>query len=120
MAVTQSGFRFGFSGSPFAGIDEVVDAAVRAERAGFDTFVLADLPGALSPLITLAAVAVWCLLIGAVLVWLNYHWFTDVAAGWALAAIIIGVTLRLTGGAYSGLSTPPGVPDERIASRSTT
>ena len=57
MAVTQSGFRFGFSGSPFAGIEEVVDAAVRAERAGFDTFVLADLPGALSPLITLAAVA---------------------------------------------------------------
>jgi probable F420-dependent oxidoreductase len=57
VAVTQSGFRFGFSGSPFAGIDEVVDAAVRAERAGFDTFVLADLPGALSPLITLAAVA---------------------------------------------------------------
>lgn len=57
MAVTQNGFRFGFSGSPFAGIDEVVDAAVRAERAGFDTFMLADLPGALSPLIALAAVA---------------------------------------------------------------
>jgi probable F420-dependent oxidoreductase len=35
----------------------VVDAAVRAESAGFDTFALADLPGALSPLITLAAVA---------------------------------------------------------------
>jgi membrane-associated phospholipid phosphatase len=88
-------------------------------------YVLAVLPllpylPALARRITLAAVAVWCLLIGAVLVWLNYHWFTDVVAGWALAAIIIGVTLRLTGGAYSGLSTPPGVPDERIASRSTT
>jgi probable F420-dependent oxidoreductase len=57
LAATQSGFRFGFSGSPFGGIDEAVDAAVRAERAGFDTFVLADLPGALSPLIALAAVA---------------------------------------------------------------
>ena len=88
-------------------------------------YVLAVLPllpylPALARRIALAAVAVWCLLVGAVLVWLNYHWFTDVVAGWALAAIIIGVTLRLTGGAYSGLSTPPGVPDERIASRSTT
>jgi probable F420-dependent oxidoreductase len=55
--VAQSGFRFGFSGSPFAGVDEVVDAAVRAEQAGFDTFMLADLPGALSPLLALAAVA---------------------------------------------------------------
>ncbi len=53
----RSGFRFGFSGPAFGSIDEVVDAAVRAERAGFDTFALADLPGALSPLITLAAVA---------------------------------------------------------------
>jgi probable F420-dependent oxidoreductase len=53
---TQGGFRFGFSGSAFAGIDEVTEAAVRAERAGFDTFMLADLPGALSPLIALAAV----------------------------------------------------------------
>jgi probable F420-dependent oxidoreductase len=50
-------FRFGYSGSPFAGVDELVDAAVRAERAGFDSFVLADLGGALSPLIVLAAVA---------------------------------------------------------------
>jgi probable F420-dependent oxidoreductase len=57
VTVTQGGIRFGFSGSPFAGINEVVDAAERAERAGFDTFMLADLPGALSPLITLAAVA---------------------------------------------------------------
>ena len=70
--------------------------------------------------IALAVLPVWCLLVGAALVWLNYHWFTDVAAGWALAAIIIQVTLRLTRGPYSGLSTPPGVPDERIASPTTT
>ncbi len=50
-------FRFGYSGSPFAGVDEIVDAAVGAERAGFDSFVLADLGGALSPLIVLGAVA---------------------------------------------------------------
>ena len=57
MPVTQSTFRFGFSGSAFAGIEEVAAAAVAAERAGFDTFTLADLPGALSPLIALATVA---------------------------------------------------------------
>ena len=57
MPGTQSTFRFGLSGSPFAGIDDLTDAAVAAERAGADTFALADLPGGLSPLITLAAVA---------------------------------------------------------------
>jgi probable F420-dependent oxidoreductase len=50
-------FRFGYSGSPFGDVDEIVDVAVRAERAGFDSFVLADLGAALSPLIALAAVA---------------------------------------------------------------
>jgi probable F420-dependent oxidoreductase len=49
--------RFGFSGSPFASADEIVDSAQRAERAGFDVFVLADLPGGLSPLVALASVA---------------------------------------------------------------
>jgi undecaprenyl-diphosphatase len=68
----------------------------------------------------LATLPVWCLLVGAALVWGNYHWFTDVAAGWALAAIVIQVTVRLTRDAYSHLSTPPEVPDERIASPSTT
>lgn len=62
------------------------------------------------------AVPVWCLLVGAALVWRNYHWCTDVIAGWALAAIIIQATLRLTRGGRSGLIAPPGVPDERIAS----
>jgi undecaprenyl-diphosphatase len=88
-------------------------------------YVLAVLPllpylPALMRRAALAALPVWCLLIGAALVWCNYHWFTDVAAGWALAAIIIQLTLWLTREAYSGLSTPPGVPDERIASPSTT
>jgi probable F420-dependent oxidoreductase len=56
---TQSAFRFGLSGSAFGDINEIVDAAVRGERAGFDTYVVPDLgvTGALSPLITLAAVA---------------------------------------------------------------
>jgi probable F420-dependent oxidoreductase len=55
--LTALPFRFGFSGPAFASIDEVVNRAAEAERAGFDTFFLADLPGSLSPLITLAAVA---------------------------------------------------------------
>jgi probable F420-dependent oxidoreductase len=54
---SQIAFRFGYSGSGFTSIDQVVETAVRAERAGFDTFTLPDLPGALSPLIALAAVA---------------------------------------------------------------
>ena len=50
-------FRFGFSGNAFSGIGELVDVAVRAERAGFDLITVADLPGGLSPLVALAAVA---------------------------------------------------------------
>ena len=42
-----------------------------------------------------AAVAVVCLLVGAALVWCDYHWFTDVVAGWALAVLIIQVALLL-------------------------
>jgi membrane-associated phospholipid phosphatase len=44
-----------------------------------------------------AAVAVVCLLVGAALVWRDYHWFTDVVAGWALAVLIIQAALLLTG-----------------------
>jgi membrane-associated phospholipid phosphatase len=43
-----------------------------------------------------AAVAVVCLLVGAALVWCDYHWFTDVVAGWALAVLIIQAALLLT------------------------
>jgi probable F420-dependent oxidoreductase len=50
-------FRFGFSGSAFAGVDALVESAVRAERAGFDSLTVPDLPGALSPLVALAAAA---------------------------------------------------------------
>jgi len=42
-----------------------------------------------------AAVAVVCLLVGAALVWCDYHWFTDVVAGWALAVLIIQAALLL-------------------------
>ncbi len=36
-----------------------------------------------------AAVVVLWLLVGAALVWSDFHWFTDVAAGWALSALIV-------------------------------
>ena len=36
-----------------------------------------------------AMAAAVCFLVGAALVWCDYHWFTDVAAGWALAALIV-------------------------------
>ena len=42
-----------------------------------------------------AAVAVACLLVGVALVWCDYHWFTDVVAGWALAVLIIQAALPL-------------------------
>jgi membrane-associated phospholipid phosphatase len=42
-----------------------------------------------------AAVAVACLLVGVALVWCDYHWFTDVVAGWALAVLIIQAALLL-------------------------
>jgi probable F420-dependent oxidoreductase len=54
---SQIAFRFGYSGSSFGGADSLMEMAARAEQAGFDTLTLPDLPGALSPLIALAAVA---------------------------------------------------------------
>ena len=50
-------FRFGMSAPAAAGVDAVVDMAVRAEHAGFDTVTVPDLPGFPSPLITLTAAA---------------------------------------------------------------
>lgn len=49
--------RFGYSGSPFSSVEEIIDLANRAEQAGFDTFGLADLPGGLSPMVAFAALA---------------------------------------------------------------
>jgi membrane-associated phospholipid phosphatase len=38
-----------------------------------------------------------CFLVGVALIWGDYHWFTDVVAGWALAALIVMAALRVTG-----------------------
>lgn len=50
-------FRFGLSASTFAGVDALVESAVRAEQAGFDSVTVPDLPGGLSPLVALATAA---------------------------------------------------------------
>jgi undecaprenyl-diphosphatase len=46
--------------------------------------------------VALAAVSLLGFLVGAALVWCDFHWFTDVVAGWALAALIVQLTVRLT------------------------
>jgi membrane-associated phospholipid phosphatase len=56
-----------------------------------------------------AAMVAGCFLVGAALVWCDYHWFTDVAAGWALTPLIVMASLRLAGlGRPGGNSGPPG------------
>jgi membrane-associated phospholipid phosphatase len=45
----------------------------------------------------MAVMAALCFLVGAALIWCDDHWFTDVLAGWALAALIVMASLRITG-----------------------
>ena len=42
--------------------------------------------------LALAGLAVLWLGVGVALVWCDYHWFTDVVAGWALSALVIQLT----------------------------
>ncbi len=73
---------------------------------GLAALVLADeLPGTARRAVT-AAMATACFLVGAALIWCDYHWFTDVLAGWALAALIVMAALRVTG--LGGNSHGPG------------
>jgi membrane-associated phospholipid phosphatase len=39
--------------------------------------------------------------VGAALVWCDWHWFTDVVAGWALSGLLIQLTF--------GINRPRGV-----------
>ena len=50
-----------------------------------------------------------CFLVGLALIWGDYHWFTDVVAGWALAALIVMAALRVT-----GLSGNPSGPADTV------
>jgi membrane-associated phospholipid phosphatase len=57
-----------------------------------------------------AAMAALCFLVGAALIWCDYHWFTDVVAGWALAALIVMAALRITGLGGNSPSQRSAVP----------
>jgi membrane-associated phospholipid phosphatase len=54
-----------------------------------------------------AVMVALCFLVGVALIWCDYHWFTDVAAGWALTPLIVMASLRLAGlSAWSGARAP--------------
>jgi membrane-associated phospholipid phosphatase len=57
--------------------------------------LLPDLPPRIR-WIAVAVLAGLCFLVGIALVWCDYHWFTDVVAGWALAALIVQASLWLS------------------------
>ena len=57
--------------------------------------IVAGQPGRVRWL-AMAGLAVLWLVVGAALVWCDYHWFTDVMAGWALSALIIELALWAT------------------------
>jgi membrane-associated phospholipid phosphatase len=44
-----------------------------------------------------AVIAALCCLVGGALIWCDDHWFTDVVAGWATAALIVMAALRISG-----------------------
>jgi membrane-associated phospholipid phosphatase len=57
----------------------------------------------------LTITATVCLLVGVALIWGDYHWFTDVLGGWALAVLIVMAALRVT-----GLSRNPSGPADTV------
>ena len=63
---------------------------------GVGVAVLLPLLSAQAGRVAVAVVAAVCLLVGVALVWCDYHWFTDVVAGWALAGLIIQGSLLVS------------------------
>jgi membrane-associated phospholipid phosphatase len=57
--------------------------------------LLPDLPSRVRRA-AVAAVAALCFGVGVALVWCDYHWFTDVLGGWALAGLIAIAATRLS------------------------
>ncbi len=56
--------------------------------------LIADRPSWVRRAALAGLAAVW-LLVGAALVWSDYHWASDVLAGWALSALIVWLALRV-------------------------
>lgn len=48
--------------------------------------------------------------VGTALIWCDLHWFTDVLAGWVLAALLVWFTLWLTGPHWRRPGRPPAMP----------
>ena len=67
----------------------------------------ADLPDRARRAVVAVMVAL-CFLVGVALIWCDYHWFTDVAAGWALTPLIVMASLRLAGLKASSGARGPG------------
>jgi membrane-associated phospholipid phosphatase len=60
----------------------------------------------------LAVTAAACFLVGVALVWCDYHWFTDVVAGWALAVLIVWVVWQAQRRVASWRGRVPGGPGQ--------
>lgn len=69
----------------------------------------ADLPARARRAVIAVMVAL-CFLVGVALVWCDYHWFSDVAAGWALTPLIVMASLRLAGLSVLSGARGPGAP----------
>jgi membrane-associated phospholipid phosphatase len=69
--------------------------------------LVADLPDRARRAVIAIMVAL-CFLVGVALIWCDYHWFSDVAAGWALTPLIVMASLRLAGLGQEGNSRPHG------------
>ena len=67
-------------------------------------------PGRRARRIALSTAAALGALVGAAMIWCGLHWFTDVIAGFALAGLIVPLTMRLTcrgqGARWPGRSPP--------------
>lgn len=64
----------------------------------------AGLPGWVRRGALAVVLSLW-LLVGAALIWSDFHWFTDVLAGWALAGLIVQFAVWLT---RRGQGSPAG------------
>jgi undecaprenyl-diphosphatase len=76
--------------------------------------IIAPRPGGRAQRIALGAVTVLALGAGLALVWLGIHRFTDVVAGWALAALVIPLAMRVTG---LRAGPPPGHAEQSAGPR---
>ncbi|HEX4061593.1 MAG TPA: phosphatase PAP2 family protein [Streptosporangiaceae bacterium] len=81
-------------------------AATAAVCYGLAVLLLSPGPRRLGGWVLLTCAWLLALGVGASLVYVGAHWFTDVVAGWTLAGLVIMLTVRLTRG------RPVGQPDE--------